>query len=52
MPAASAGEAHTLLHTALLYLKRETLHLNFSILVNDTEVLQRVWVLAALEKPP
>lgn len=52
MPAASVGEANTILHTALLYLNPEMLHLNFSILVNNTEVFLRVCVLATLEKPP
>lgn len=52
MPAASAGEAHTLLQTALLYLKPDILYLNFSVLVNNAEVPQRMWMLAPLEKPP
>lgn len=43
---------HTSLRTVLLYLKIAPSHLNFSILVNNTAVLQRARVLATLEKPP
>lgn len=49
---ASAREAHMLLHTSLLYLKIANVYLNFSILVNNTAVLQRVQALATLRKPP
>lgn len=41
-----------LLHTSLLYLKIANVYLNFSTLVNNTAVLQRVQALATLRKPP